>query len=126
MLSCLRIEPAQFDAGVGGGELPANGHFRLIASLLPGGDFSRYLGDAAEPTAQALAGAQRLGEVEGGAPLGDGHLALSGQRFDAEEYVAGSVPLVLIVLAFRGAGGREQAAPGRGVERLGALVHADP
>src|SRR3989304_5497587 len=56
MLSYLRIEPAQFDAGVGGGELPANGHFRLIASLLPGGDFSRYLGDAAEPTAQALAG----------------------------------------------------------------------
>src|SRR3990172_2176904 len=72
MLSDLRVKAAQFDASIGGGELPADGCLRLIAALLPGGDFRGDLFPAAEPPAQAVTAEHRklaLRHVQPGAVL---------------------------------------------------------
>jgi hypothetical protein len=53
MRGVLRIQPLQFYAGIGGGEVPIGFDMFLIAAVLPGGDFlsqGRLVGDASIET----------------------------------------------------------------------------
>lgn len=62
-----RIEPFEFDASVGGGELPIDLGIELIATGLPSGDFAAQGFDFVDTAVQALANHHvefNLGHVE--------------------------------------------------------------
>ena len=56
MLPNLRIKASQFDARIGGGELPADGSVQLAPSCLPGRDLPFHCFDGRQAACQTLAG----------------------------------------------------------------------
>ena len=56
MVSCFRVEPAEFDAGVGSGELPTDGGLGAVSLELPGGELACDVLGAGQSARQTLAG----------------------------------------------------------------------
>jgi len=68
----LGIKASQFDASIGGGELPADGSVQLAPSCLPGRDLPGHFRDGGQAASQTLAGQHReltLRHVQPGAVL---------------------------------------------------------